>query len=101
MISCASGPACNGGPSQSPNNIFSLTGDTTGTQVSTSSISILDALTNGVAGFFNVTMTGSWNLPQFSTGGVTQVPEPGMMGLFGGGVLVMVARRRRKRHPTA
>jgi hypothetical protein len=101
LIGCASGAECSG---QAPGSfhlgggadyIFTLTGDTSGTQVTTGSIPILDDITNGLAGYFGVTMTGSWNLPQFG-GDATQVPEPGMLGLLGGGVLMMAARRRRR-----
>ena len=102
LLACDTGTICREGFPGSfhlgggSDTLFRLTGDSTGTQVSTSSIPILDDFTNGVAGYFGVTLTGSWNLPQFG-GGATQVPEPGMLGLFGGGVLLMTARRRRAR----
>lgn len=48
-------------------------------------------------GIFSWLFTGSWNLPQFSGGGATQVPEPGMSGLFGGAVAALAMRRRRCR----
>ena len=100
LIGCANGAECNNGAPGSfhiagPGEaMFRQDGDSTGTQVSTGFIPILDDITNGFAGYFGVTMTGSWNLPQFG-GGATQVPEPGMLGLFGGGVLLLAARRRR------
>lgn len=102
LIGCANGNECSNGLPGSfhltgpGENYFRLTGDSTGTQISTGSIPIIDDITNGFAGYFGVTLTGSWNLPQFG-GGATQVPEPGMLGLFGGGVLLMTARRRRVR----
>jgi PEP-CTERM motif len=53
-----------------------------------------------VNGLFNLLFSGSWNLPTFgssgsSSGGATQVPEPGMMLLFGAGVAALVRRRRK------
>jgi PEP-CTERM motif len=101
LISCATADICKNGQPGSfhlgggADYFFGLTGDATGTQVATGTIPILDDITNGFAGYFNVTMTGSWNLPQF--GGATAVPEPGMLGLFGSGVVLLAARRRRRR----
>lgn len=101
LIGCATGFECSNGLPGSfhlygpGDNLFRLTGDSTGTQVSTGSIPIIDDITNGIAGYFGLTLKGSWNLPQFG-GGATQVPEPGMLGLFGSGVLLLVARRRRR-----
>jgi PEP-CTERM motif len=48
------------------------------------------------AGLFSLIFSGSWNLPSFG-GGATQVPEPGMMLLFAGGVGALVRRGRGKR----
>lgn len=102
LISCSTGLICKNGEPGSfhlggvTDYLFGLTGDSTGTQVSTGIIPIIDDFTSGIAGYFSVTMTGSWSLPQFG-GGATQVPEPGMLGLFGGGVLLVAARRRRNR----
>jgi hypothetical protein len=45
-------------------------------------------------GFFSLLFGGSWNLP-VNNGGATQVPEPGMMVLFGGGVALLLRRRSR------
>lgn len=101
LLGCANGNECSNGLPGSfhltgpGENYFRLTGDSTGTQVSTGSIPIIDDITNGIAGFFSVNLTGSWNLPQFG-GGATQVPEPGMLGLFGTGVLLVAMRRRRR-----
>jgi PEP-CTERM motif len=52
--------------------------------------------TSFIAGLFNLNFGGKWNLPTFGSGGATQVPEPGMMLLFAGGVGALVARRRKK-----
>ena len=101
LISCATATICKNGQPGSfhlgggVDYFFGLTSDSTGTQISTGRIDIVDDITNGLAGYFNVTMAGSWSLPQFG-GGATQVPEPGMLGLFGGGVLLLAARRRRR-----
>jgi len=47
-------------------------------------------------GFFSLIFNGIWNLPTYGGGsGATQVPEPGMIALFGVGALVPVWRRRR------
>lgn len=47
-------------------------------------------------GFFSWLFQGSWNLPQFG-GGATQVPEPGMIALFGAANALLMLRRRRRR----
>ena len=47
-------------------------------------------------GLFNLIFGGSWNLPTWN-GGATQVPEPGMMFLFGGGAVALMARRRKRK----
>ncbi len=102
LISCATAAICKNGQPGSlhlgggVDYFFDLSSESTGTQIATGAIPIVDDITNGIAGYFGVTMTGSWSLPQFG-GGATQVPEPGMLGLFGGGVLLMAARRRRVR----
>lgn len=101
LIGCSSGAECSNGLPGSfhltgpGDNLFRLTGDSTGTQVSTGYIPIIDDITNGIAGYFGLTLKGSWNLPQFG-GGATQVPEPGVLGLFGTGVLLLAIRRRRR-----
>ncbi len=46
-------------------------------------------------GFFTLLFGGNWNLP-VNNGGATQVPEPGMMMLFGGGVALLIRRGRRR-----
>ncbi len=47
-------------------------------------------------GFFSWLFSGSWNLPQYS-GGTVDVPEPGMIGLFGVANLALALRFRRRR----
>jgi PEP-CTERM motif len=56
--------------------------------------------TSTIAGLFNLAFGGKWNLPTFGSGGATQVPEPGMMLLFAGGVGALAARRRAKKADT-
>ncbi len=101
LIACGSSDACTG---RTPGSFvlpggadysFGLVGNSAGTQVSTNQIPILDRFDNALAGYFGVSMTGSWNLPQFG-GGAVQVPEPGMPALFGGAVLLLAVRRRRR-----
>jgi hypothetical protein len=89
------------GPADS--QIFTLSGSSD-TNISAPSIGIFGtapgagAASGNRAGVFRLDFLGSWNLPTFkSGGGVTQVPEPGMMILFGGGALALVARRRRRK----
>jgi hypothetical protein len=53
--------------------------------------------TSFIAGLFDLTFGGRWNLPTFGSGGATQVPEPGMMLLFAGGVGALMRRRREKK----
>jgi hypothetical protein len=47
-------------------------------------------------GTFTMAFSGTWSLPVYDAG-ATQVPEPGMLGLFGAGVLVLPLRRWRAR----
>jgi len=48
-------------------------------------------------GFFDVLYSGALTLGGDSSGGATKVPEPGMLGLFGAGVLMLPLRRWRAR----
>jgi hypothetical protein len=66
----------------------------------------VQAVTQDIAptvGFFDIFFSGSWNLPIFggsggsSSGGATDVPEPGMMTLFGLGAMALARRRKRAR----
>jgi PEP-CTERM motif len=96
LASCV-GVGC--GPAGSQN--FALSGSSD-TSISAPIIGIFGttpgagAASGSFAGVFNLLFSGSWNLPTFNGGGATQVPEPGMMLLFGGGALALIARRRRK-----
>lgn len=102
LAACGSSDACTGRVPGSfvlpggANYSFGLEGNAAGTQISTNQIPILDRFNNALAGYFGVSMSGSWSLPQFS-GGPTQVPEPGMPALFGSAVLLLAARRRGRR----
>ncbi|WP_144039816.1 PEP-CTERM sorting domain-containing protein [Novosphingobium sp. TH158] len=51
-------------------------------------------------GVFSLLFSGSWNLPSFN-GGAVQVPEPGMLGMFGLASMALVWRRRRARQGEA
>lgn len=50
-----------------------------------------------IAGFFSGLSLGSasWNLPQYNAGNPTEVPEPGMVILFGAGATALLRRRRK------
>lgn len=78
--------------------LFGLSGSADGTVVSTSRIGIqsTDPTSPTGIGSFLLSFLGSWNLPQFRPGGSTEVPEPGMLVMFGAASL-FVARRRRRR----
>ncbi len=77
---------------------FDLIGDPTGSVVSTLNAPIFATVGSAEtelgsrAGFFNLSFTGSWNLPQF--GGAISVPEPGMVLLFALAVGVLIGRRK-------
>jgi hypothetical protein len=70
-------------------------------QISTGNIRIYD-LANATLGLFNIDFNGSWNLPIFGasgTGDPTDVPAPGSMLLFVGGVALLMRRQRKARLP--
>ncbi len=81
---------------------FRLASDT----VSSGNVAVFGPDPNGVGGplsailgLFDFGFTGSWNLPTYgagSPGDPVEVPEPSMLFLFGGGVLALAARRRRR-----
>jgi hypothetical protein len=73
---------------------FSLTGDAT--QISTGNVRVADTQ-NATGGFFSLNFLGSWNLPTFGsgTGNPTDVPAPGALFLFAGGVAVLMRRQRK------
>jgi hypothetical protein len=95
-VACSGGFACAGAGTNPDPVLSTLRGGADGATVSTGNFTI--SSTNPSSGLgtgvFNWLFSGSWNLPQFS--GVTQVPEPGMLLLFGG-ASAFVVRRRRKR----
>lgn len=78
--------------------MFRLSQNPDGT-ISTGNIRInsTDPASGTGTGVFSLLFSGSWNLPSF--GGVTQVPEPGMLGMFGMASLALVWRRRRAVRP--
>lgn len=51
-------------------------------------------------GTFTLGFSGTWSLPIYDPS-ATQVPEPGMLGLFGAGVMVLPLRRWRARRQKA
>jgi PEP-CTERM motif len=56
-----------------------------------------DPFRNGIiAGFFDLFINGSWNLPSYTPGGPVDVPEPAMTLLFAGGAAAVIRRRRRR-----
>lgn len=81
------------------NGGMGLTGNAT--QMSTSNAPIYGGVTaanpagEGLYGFFSMLLSGSWNLPSWN-GGATDVPEPGMILLFGGAAIALTRTRRRK-----
>jgi hypothetical protein len=93
LESCT-GAACD--PAGTGANLFSLVGNSAGTQVSAFNIPILNSITGALAGLYSIMFSGNWTLGA-GAGGATPVPEPSMMGLFGAGILVPVLRRRRAR----
>ena len=83
-----------GGCAQNGDGGFALAGDLD--SISTGNMPIYGT-DRGLYGFFSMLFSGSWSLPSYSAGGgSTQVPEPGMMLLFGAGAAA-VMRRQRKR----
>ena len=77
---------------------FGLSGNAT--SITTGNIRIFD-LANATRALFNIDFSGSWNLPIFGsgTGDPTDVPEPGSMLLFAGGIGVLMRRQRKQKLP--
>lgn len=101
LANCA-GPSCS--PVAEDNNLFSIGSGGSSDTLRTTPIGIFgtagqtnDPASGNRAGLFSLLFSGSWNLPSWSGGGATQVPEPGMMFLFGGGAMALIQSRRRKR----
>jgi hypothetical protein len=97
-LPCSGGAACNTSASQNPvlSSIAAGAGNSaTSIQSGNFPVRSTDLFSGTGTGFFSWLFTGSWNLPQF--GGATAVPEPGMLGLFGGGLAVLVWRRRKRK----
>jgi PEP-CTERM motif len=101
--------ACPGGTGSGCNENnpggFVLTGDGTSASARVPIFTPANPTPNSfIAGLFDLIFSGSWNLPTFggsggtssgSSGGGTQIPEPSMMFLFGGGALALLGRRRK------
>ena len=96
LIAC-SGAACD--PAGTGADLFGLTGNTQGAQVSAFNIPILDSLTGALDGLYTLTFSGTWSFGGLASGGgsITAVPEPGMLAMFAGATLVPVWRRRQAR----
>lgn len=98
-VACSDALACRTSPNSDP--ILTSFGAGTGnsaTTIQSGNIRVMSTdLTSGTGtGFFSWLFSGSWNLPQFGGGGgSTEVPEPGMLGLFGGAAAFLMLRRRR------
>lgn len=81
-------------PAQYDYNSFSLRGSADGSTISANNIGIYDPVSgSNRQGLWDLVFSGSWNLPSY--GGTTQVPEPGMLALFGAAAMVPVLRRRK------
>lgn len=95
-VACAGGPSC--ATNSSDPVLSSLRGSADGTQIASGNFLVqsTDPTSGTGTGIFSWLFSGSWNLPQFGGGGVTQVPEPGMMGLFGSGFVALLLRRRKR-----
>jgi hypothetical protein len=97
-IACSSGVTCStSGPDPILTGLRAGPGNSA-TTIQSGNIAVQSTdLTSGTGtGFFSWLFSGSWNLPQFGGGGGTaEVPEPGMLGLFGGAVAFLALRRRR------
>jgi PEP-CTERM motif len=76
--------------------LFGLSQQADGT-MTTGNIRIMstDPTSGTGTGMFSLLFSGAWNLPSF--GGAVQVPEPGMLGLFGLASAALVWRRRPRR----
>jgi PEP-CTERM motif len=85
-------------PLQYDYNSYFLGSDSSGTQLMIRNAGIYNPVNgDSRAGLWDMMFSGSWNLPQFGGGGVIQVPEPGMLGLFGGATIALAFARRRRR----
>lgn len=92
---CNTATTCRTNASSDP-VLFGLTQNADGT-IGTGNIRVnsTDPTSGTGTGVFSLLFSGSWNLPSF--GGVTQVPEPGMLGMFGMATAALVWRRRPRR----
>ncbi len=89
-------PSCLPGAGYDP-ILTALSGGADGTSVNLGNVRVLSNDPSGPVGtgFFSLAFLGSWNLPQY--GGATQVPAPGMLGLFGAAIASVGLRRSRRR----
>lgn len=93
-------PSCLPGAGYDP-VLTSLSGSADGSTVNVGNVRVwsTDTASGTGTGFFNLSFLGSWNLPGFGGGGATQVPEPGMIGLFAAALAMLPLRRRMRRKP--
>lgn len=98
-VACAGGGSCAGTGSDPVLTGFSAGAGNSATTIQSGGIAVrsTDAFSGDGTGFFSWLFSGSWNLPQFGGGGAVQVPEPGMLGIFGLANLMLALRWRRRR----
>jgi hypothetical protein len=99
-VACGSGVSCS--PSGATDPILSSFSSGQANVASTIrsgnfAVASTDPSSGAGTGLFSWIFEGSWNLPQYQ-GGPTQVPEPGMVTLFGAACLFLACSRRRKGH---
>jgi hypothetical protein len=97
LCNVSGGPGCQGSASADP-VLMTLAASADGSTVSTGNVRINSTDPSSSTGFglFNLSFLGNWNLPQSNSNPV-DVPEPGMLLLFGAASAILLLRRRSKR----
>lgn len=96
-LACSNEMTCKGTPDLDPIQTTLFASGANTIQSGNIRVTSNDPTSGTGTGIFSWLFSGSWNLPQFNPGGVVQVPEPGMLGMFGMASLALVWRRRRAR----